>query len=209
MAAGIMSSCGARRRGSALGSSAPLRVAMLYRSFRPRMTIWRLSVATTPVIFVVICEASPPPVRAICSALMASCDVAAFFRSSSTAATVLGLVVASSKADLTAVAEAVDLEAPRLPAPVPGLPWMGRTGAASGLRTSALKKLPAPPPWTGGASERAAVAVGGAAVAGAVAVGGAAVSSTMSLGLGLGISGEGSGGLGFGLGFSGGRMPVI
>ena len=182
---------------------------MLYRSFSPRMTICRLSVATTPVILVVIWAASPPPVRAICSALMASWEVAAFFRSSRTAATVLGLVEASSKADLAAVADAVDLEAPKLPAPVPGFPWMGRTGAASGLRASALKKLPAPPPCAGGASERAALAVGGAAVAGAALAGGSAVSSTMSLALGFGTSGVGSGGLGFGLGFSGGLMPVI
>ena len=146
IAEGMRSSCGARRRGSALGSSAPLSVAMLYRSFSPRMTICRLSVATTPVILVVIWAASPPPVRAICSALMASWELAAFFRSSRTAATVLGLVDASSKADLAAVADAVDLEAAKLPAPVPGFPWMGRTGAASGLRASALKKLPAPPP---------------------------------------------------------------
>ena len=209
IAEGIRSSWGARRRGSALGSSAPLSVAMLYLSFSPRMTICRLSVATTPVILVVIWAASPPPVRAICSALMASWAAAAFFRSSSTAATVLGFVDASSKADLAAVAAAVDFEAARLPAPVPGLPWIGRTGAASGLRASALKKLPAPPPCAGGASDLAALAVGGAAVGGAALAGGVAVSSTMSLGFGLGISGVGSGGLGLGFGFSGGLMPVI
>jgi hypothetical protein len=77
---------------------------------------------------------------------------------------VLGLVDASSKADFVAVAEAVDLFASRFPAPVPGLPWMGRTGAASGLRTWAWKKLFAAPPWAGGASARAALAVTGAAV---------------------------------------------